>query len=112
MQAQEGISCLNILDKLETNSRSGSKVLVTQCCGGIRLYARLRTSGSGLYRRTVASDWRAEDDKGRNLVIRQQKRTRNNSVQGRIKERITETLVVIDSQKLCFVIEQFREVVR
>jgi hypothetical protein len=108
----EGIVCLDVVEKLDSNSLTGSKVLIWQCCGGIKLFAKLRVQGSGKTRRTVASNWRAEDANGTRLATVPQNRTRTVSLKGNLNEKVTEQLLVIKSQSLCFVIAQKREIVR
>ena len=103
----QGLVCLDIVKKLETNTKSGANILITTCCGGVKLYATLRV----LRGRTTASNWRAEDQQGQNLPIEKpSQRTRTVSIAGRPKERITETVIVITSKGICFVIAQRREV--
>ena|SRR5437660_11692705 len=104
----EGIVCLDVVEKLNSNSLTGSKVLVWQCCGGIKLFARLRLKGSGKSRKTVASNWLVEDANGNRLGIIRQNRTRTVPLKESLNERLTEELLVIKSQNLCFVVAQKR----
>ncbi|SRR5258707_5941918 len=110
--SSQEIVCLDIVEKLSSNSQAGSKVLVWQCCGGIKLFAKLRIQGSGKTRRTFASNWRAEDANGARLETVPQTRTRTVALKGDLKEKVAEQLLVIKSQSLCFVIAQKREIVK
>jgi len=101
-----------VVSKLEANSTPGSKVLVSQCCGGTKLFATLKFQGIGKKRKLAASNWRAEDATGRSLTTEKPTTRTREVVEGRLKESITETLVVISSQKLCFIVDQQRQPVK
>jgi hypothetical protein len=105
----QGFVCLDIVEKLASNSRNGPKVLVSQCCGGLKLFATLKVQGSGKNKKMLASSWRAEDAAGKSLAIQKPtSRVRTVFLEGR-KENIRETLIVIESQKLCFVVAKVRD---
>lgn len=97
----QGIVCLDIVERLEKNSQAGNKVLVWQCCGGIKLFATLRLSRG----KTIASNWKAEDAKGGKLDYAKQTRTTSVSLK-EVNQKYRELLVVIKSQKLCFIIKR------
>jgi len=109
----DGTVCLDIVEKLNSNSLTGNKILVWQCCGGIKLFAKLRIQSSGRSKKTIASNWQAEDAHGAKLGIEPPRnRTRTVTLKGNLKEKITEQLLMINSQKLCFVVEQKREIAK
>jgi len=100
-QDLKGIVCLDIVERLEKNTQTGNKVLVWECCGGIKLFANLRTSS----RKTIPSYWQAENEKGNKLQITSQTRTVSTSAKG-INQKFREHLLVITSEKLCFIIKR------
>jgi len=109
----DGIVCLDIVEKLSSNSLTGNKVLVWQCCGGIKLFAKLKVQSRGRSKKTIASNWQAEDAQGATLKIDPQRnRIRTVTLKGNLREKITEQLLVINSQKLCFVVDQKREIAK
>src|SRR4030095_2360118 len=79
----QGFVCLDIVEKLASLSRNGPKVLVSQCCGGLKLFATLKVQGSGKSKRTLASNWRAEDAAGKSLATQKPtSRVRTVSIDG------------------------------
>jgi hypothetical protein len=110
-QAQDSkVVCLDIIEKVDSNTVNGSKVLVWQCCGGIKLFAKLRVLAIGRSKKTFASNWRAEDMEGAKLEMAAQERIITVPLKGNLSQRIKEQMLVIKSQNICFVIK--RDIVR
>lgn len=106
----EGFACADVRNKLEVNSEvKDNRMLVSQCCGGVKLFAKVRVEKK-TNKRTIIG-WHAEDSQRNSLEIVEQQRSRITPIKARQKERITDTLLLIKSHNACFIIAQKREII-